>query len=191
MKKNLLRKEDVEFIRTHFIKSLGRRGEYSWKHARATALYLQKKARACGEVKEKELSTMFLGALGHDLLEDTHASKQELEKRWGKKTLRYIKEMTNKNGDSNTQGYIRHLKRADEEGLLIKFADIYSNSENSLKHFKTFKTSWIKGFWVPLLLRYKKELFCRKFKKYPTTAKSMIRNIDKNIKRLVVRASAL
>jgi (p)ppGpp synthase/HD superfamily hydrolase len=166
---------DFAFIKRAFVGAANY--AYSVGHAWHTAQYLKKIAKKHGEVSAPEIKNIFFAALGHDLLEDTKVTAAEIKKRWGEKVLHYIKALTNEKGDRNFGPYIKRLKKSSEEILLIKFADIYSNAYNSVKNFKTLNKKWIRVFWLPLLKRYEREFFRRKFYKYTRTADVMIAEI--------------
>jgi (p)ppGpp synthase/HD superfamily hydrolase len=68
-----------------------------------------------------------IAALGHDLLEDTKATKAQIKNIFGERGFSLIEGMTNVHGDSNHAPYIRAMKGASEEVRLIKLADLYDN----------------------------------------------------------------
>lgn len=172
--------KDVNFVKEAF-SSAGKTKDYHWRHAFRTLKCMRSYGLRHKEISAQTLNYLIFASLGHDLLEDTDVKEDEIKKRWGKKTLEYIKKMTNKKGDSDFTDYIKQLKNGEEEILLIKLSDIHSNVFNSVKTFKDLDKKWIKSFWVPLLNTYSKELFTYKFKKYPKTSFALIRSIKKEI----------
>ena len=175
-------KNDVEFIKKYFRSNKKLNFTYSWNHAVRTAEYLNGLI-----LKHKETGkghALFFGALGHDLLEDTEIDEGEIAQKWGKTTLLYIRALTNRRGDDDFDEYIEGLKKAGEEILLIKLADIRDNADNSLKEFANFKPGWLENFWLPLLKKYEKELFGLKFRKFPLSSAEMIMEIKDKIKLL-------
>ena len=66
-------------------------------------------------------------ALGHDLLEDSHIDRKELENVVGHRAFLYITELTNTWGDDHTGSYVIQVVNASEEARLIKYADLIDN----------------------------------------------------------------
>lgn len=183
-------KKDLDFIKQYFGDTKDASGRFIWEHALDTALVLEKFILEQKEVSADKIKYLFLGALGHDLLEDTIIKPDELRRMWGEETFKYIQSLTNVKGDGDFGDYIQNLKIAEEEVLLIKLADILSNIINTTKNFKKIDTNWIKTFWLPLLYKYKTELFVIKFLKYPKTARAIIKEIEINMEELekIIRA---
>jgi|GEM_PF-1570166 len=173
--------KDIDFVKHYFGNRRNLSFRLSWKHASGTAQYLKKIALATKEIDVRLLQKICRACLGHDLLEDTKASPSATQKQWGKEVLRMIQEMTNTRGDKDFKEYIAHLRKAPEEILLIKFADIYNNIENSVKKFDIMDVSWIRKFWLPLLKKYQKHLLSRQFSIYPKTGNTMKKDIEKYI----------
>lgn len=171
---------DIDFVKDAFI-SVGKKKDYHWKHAFKTLNCIRSYGLRHGEISKQILRDLCFASLGHDILEDTKVSQKEIEKKWGRKTLEYVKKMTNKEGDTDFTNYIKQLKNGDEEVLLLKLADIHSNVFNSVKTFNDLNIKWVKSFWLPLLDTYNRELFSNKFKKYPKTSFALIRSIKKEI----------
>lgn len=176
--------KDLYFIKKKFAGKKDLSGISLWKHAERTAHYFEKTVKKFNEINKHELRDLTLAALGHDLLEDTMIGEEEINKKWGEESLFYIKMLTNFQGDKNFNAYIEKLKKAPEKVLLIKLADIHSNIANSIERFNKFDPWWFKNFWLPLLKRYKKELFNRIFVTYPKTGQNMIGEINIKIKEL-------
>lgn len=178
----LLSPKDLDFIKKKFGDKTDKSGAPLWRHAETAREYLGINISKYEEVPEDEIDDLLLGALGHDLLEDTETTSAEIEQLWGKKVLQYIEGMTNTKGDNDFDSYIEHLGAADEEIILIKLADILSNSNNSVERFTYLLPNWIDLFWLPLLERYRTTFFKREYKKYPQTAGAMINKIEENMK---------
>ena len=66
-----------------------------------------------------------IAALGHDLLEDTKATKAQIKNIFGERGLSLIEGMTNVHGDSNHAPYIRAMKGASEEVRLSMSAILH------------------------------------------------------------------
>ncbi len=178
--------KDLDFIKKIYQDKTDLSGRLSFDHARDTAEYLRRQAEKFKEISGRDLRILYRAALGHDLLEDTPARPEQIAKIWGADTLKQIRKLTNRQGDSDFSHYLAKLKKSSEETLLIKFADIYSNVRNSAGN-RRLDLKWAKSFWLPLLHKYQKALLSRKFRKYPLTAQPMKEDIEKNIKILQSR----
>ena len=100
------------------------------------------------ELYENYLRIDFLRllALGHDLLEDTNATKEELLKMISSDIIDLIERLTDKEGKNRKE---RHLKtypyiREKEEAVIVKIADRVSNIRNSIKTNNKSKLSMYK-----------------------------------------------
>lgn len=175
----IISKKDEEFIRQSFQET--KMPDYSINHAFKTARYFKKTAEKFSEISKQKLYKLTLASLGHDLLEDTKVTRKQIKAIWGTRVLDYIQALTNEKGDNNYKPYIKRLKNSSEEIVLIKLADIYTNVDNSIKHFDNFEKKWINNFWLPLLAAYERALFNKKFKKYSQTASLMVKQIKSKI----------
>lgn len=152
-------REHVELIKRWFVDRTDKSGVPSWEHSLNVARTLEEYIIRYGEVPEHMREDLLLGALGHDLLEDTKVREEAISIQWNSNVLSYIKGLTNKKGDNDTREYIQKLKGAHEAVLLIKFADILANAENSVSKFCDIRDAdWFKNKWIPLLESYKENL---------------------------------
>lgn len=173
--------KDLSFIKNIYGGKVDLSGRTSYSHALDTARYLLRQGGKGGELGSRQLKILYLAALGHDLLEDTPTRPEQLAKIWGAEALKQIRQLTNRQGDSDFSHYLAKLAKSSEETLLVKFADIYSNASYSAQNPR-LDFRWAKSFWLPLLAEYQDKLLSRKFKKFPETAGAMKKDIDKKIK---------
>lgn len=110
------------------------------------------------------------GALGHDLLEDTDVTEEELQQLVSPDALRFIKEMTNIEGDSHTEQYVRQLVSASEEARLIKYADLTDNTFHASYHAKGLGVEWMQSFFLPIIDPMREALRNTTFTRYPKTS---------------------
>lgn len=128
-------------------------------------------------------------ALGHDLLEDTEVLEEEIVSCTNEKVLRYIKEVTNPEDDSHTMKYMEQIKRASEEGRLIKYADLIDNTLSVAYGLHELGQEWVESFYLPILKRTKNVLEETSFEKYPRTAKQARIILDMAVSLLSCRLS--
>src|SRR3989344_3197464 len=91
-----------------------------------------------------------IAALGHDLLEDTKITEEEIKNSFGERSLKLIKELTNKNGDSHTGDYVQQMSAASEEARLIKYADLCDNLFHASYSTRVLGVSWIHPYSLPI-----------------------------------------
>lgn len=180
----MISQQDIGFIKKFFEDQTDKSNLPQWQHGVNVANVLKEFIDKHYEIQNDGERDLLLGALGHDLLEDTKIIGEDIREQWGEKVLFYIKEMTNEKGDDNFDEYIEHLKNADEEVLLIKFADILANTRNSIKNISVLSAKWLVDFWIPLLKRYDAALLNKAFYRYPLTLNTMAQEIKDNIERI-------
>ncbi|MBE0427257.1 MAG: hypothetical protein IBX72_11520 [Nitrospirae bacterium] len=149
---------------------------FMWEHALQVAQYLTKCLQETEEIEEDRIKTLQYVALGHDLLEDTACTPQEIANRWGDEVLRYIQLLSNMKGDDDIDEYMETLGTVNEEVFMVKLADIYANVRNSVVNFNDSSVDFLLNKWPKFLEDYKK-LFKRKVSSYEKTIRSMINEI--------------
>ena len=108
-------------------------------------------------------------ALGHDLLEDTSVSEDEISDSTNEHVLSLIKELTNPDDDDHTDRYMDQLKHASEEARLIKYADLIENTKSVIYNRYILGEDWLK-WYLRIASGTKKVLDGTEFEKYPKTA---------------------
>lgn len=180
------RYEDIHFIKSFFREQMQRAGSlFLWEHGLQAAIYLAETIDTVQEISDDIKLKLFQAALGHDLLEDTHCTSDDLLKQWSHDVSSFIQALTNVKGDDDVKEYTERLKYVDEAVLIIKLADIYVNVANTVREFKGIDVNWLGSFWLPLLDKYEKNLFGRTPIKYQRTIKKMIDDISEKKKQLV------
>lgn len=158
--------DDLIFVYDSFGDKRNATGVLLWPHAFETMFLVQKALIQAGE--DDDLRTMSLVALGHDLLEDTPVTADQLTERWGSTISRHIVDLTKKVQDKGDQsGYIAQLSQSSEEVWLIKLADILSNVTISIGMRDSLPIPWRDSFWFPLLRLYQDWYLKISWIKYP------------------------
>ena len=84
-----------------------------------------------------------IAGLLHDMLEDTSATEEELEERFGQRVARIVEACSDTQAKhkppalERKQGYLEHLKDADADTLLVSLADKLHNARTLLLDFRT------------------------------------------------------
>ena len=125
-----------------------------------------------GEIVDSNLKVdLKNSALGHDLLEDTEVSEKTIIESTSERSLSIIKEVTNRDDDLHTEGYMNQLKKSSEEGRLVKYADLIDNTFSVAYGAQDLGRDWVENFYLPIMQNTKKVLTETSFEKYPKTAK--------------------
>src|SRR3989338_2327448 len=111
-----------------------------------------------------------IAALGHDLLEDTKITEEEIKNSFGERSLKLIKELTNKNGDSHTGDYVQQMSAASEEARLIKYADLCDNLFHASYGARLLGVPWMHNYLLPIVDTMREALDLTGFQKFPKTA---------------------
>ncbi|MFP4253986.1 MAG: hypothetical protein ACLFRN_05905 [Halothece sp.] len=99
---------------------------------------------------KRKQEDMICAAIGHDLLEDTKISKEELLSRFNDSVVHWIQEMTNEDGDYNREKYIQKLHSGSEEALLIKYCDFIENTLSVQYSLDILSKEWLENFYIPI-----------------------------------------
>ena len=127
-------------------------------------------AYAAAQENVDYMQAIEVAALGHDLLEDTNITEEEIKNLFGERSLKFIKELTNKNGDSHTKDYVQQMSAASEEARLIKYADLCDNLFHASYSARILGTAWMRTYFLPIVDPMLEMLDGTSFLKFPKTA---------------------
>lgn len=176
--------DEIDFVRKTFDGQRDLTHRHKWHHGVDVMIKLTTFSDL--DKVKMPLQDIRLAALGHDLLEDTKITVEELEKRWGKQAVKWVVGMSKKMHDFDNQApYLEQLANSDEEVWLIKLADIVSNASNSHHWLKELDPKWRDTFWFPLLRDYRVWYRNLKWQKYPKAGAALIAKCDEWIEKLV------
>lgn len=120
------------------------------------------------------LKDMLDAALGHDLIEDTNISKEEIIETSSERALHLIEELSNPVDDAHTDEYMKQLVNASEEARIIKYCDLLENTTSVSYGLQDLGIDWFYNFYEPILKRTTDNLANTNFVKYPKTANLLI-----------------
>ena len=124
-----------------------------------------------GECKDEQLmQDMCNAAIGHDLIEDTDVTEDDIVRASNRRVLGLIKELTNPIDDDHTEQYMEQLKVASEEARLIKYADLVENTISVCYNFHIVGEEWAYNFYRAIMYRTLSVLEETEFPIYPRTA---------------------
>ncbi|MFY9227889.1 MAG: hypothetical protein WAO28_00985 [Candidatus Microsaccharimonas sp.] len=120
---------------------------------------------------ESLLEDIYLAGLGHDLLEDTEVTRDELREKFGDRVLDYIEQLTNHQDDQHTSEYMQQIFSAPEEVRIVKYADLIDNTTSVLYNLHALGLEWGNGFFRPIMENTIKTLEATEFTTFAETAK--------------------
>ena len=130
-----------------------------------------------GEITDESLrQDIFYAALGHDLLEDTDATDEEIVSASSSRALAINKELTNPADDSHRDGYMTQISSATEAARIVKYADLIENTMSVAYNLRILEKEWLDNIYLPILNKTTQVLKDTEFNAYPKTA-SFLRNI--------------
>lgn len=182
MMKNKYFLQDIEQARVWYGEARNTTGKLLLDHVTDVAQVIVSLQMRFGEIDKDEMATMYRIALAHDALEDTSLTIQGLRDVWGDSVADAVDSLSNKKGDTDFSDYIEVLANKSSEVVkLVKLADILANVQNSVTQRQTIETQWIRNFWLPLLIKYRKILFHLKYIRFPLSAHWMVVEINRLI----------
>lgn len=134
-----------------------------------------------GHTKEgipKERFVIILAALGHDLLEDTDATEDEIHTVFGNRGLQLIMGMTNTWGDKTPGPYVRKVTRAEEAVRLIKLSDLYDNISNVTYNLHVLGLHWTMSYFLPIVSPMRRAIVKTTFSHYGKSATRLMVLVD-------------
>lgn len=184
-----LQKEKILFLAREYHKGQTRAGNVPyWYHVLSVAQILQNAFSQTKELKNKEIKTVLIAAVGHDLYEDTKIDRSEIIKFYDKKVDQLIWELTNEEGDSGHTDYEKKIQNASDEAKLIKLADSIENAISVAYTIFDLGLKWVDEFYLPILENMRPNIKASQFKKYPKTAKLLNDQLDFVCQRLYENA---
>lgn len=133
---------------------------------------------ATREGTRNERFAIALGALGHDLLEDTNATEKEIRRVFGDRAYELIWGMTNEWGDKYAKKYAEKVAASEEAVRIIKLADHYDNYSNAAYHLHMLDHRVVTGFLLPILKPMREALWRSRFRTYSKTAELLKRCVQ-------------
>jgi hypothetical protein len=113
---------------------------------------------------------MVIAALGHDALEDTPVTADELRPVFGDRGVALVQGMTNPIGDHDHGPYVLQVAAAEEAVRLIKLSDLYDNCTGVAYCLFALGVPWTEEFFLhvtrPMIAALEKTTFSL----YPRTA---------------------
>ncbi len=131
------------------------------------------------EGSDVERKHIYLAALGHDVLEDTEATREEIVQIFSDREYEIILGMTNEWGDDDVTPYVKKIADSEEGVRLIKLSDLLDNITPVTYNIATLTPAWVDTFFLRVVTPMKESVLKTEFNQYPKTAaqlKEMVRS---------------
>ncbi|MFH0769791.1 MAG: hypothetical protein V1926_00255 [Candidatus Peregrinibacteria bacterium] len=150
-------------------------GQHQWEHCLSVAQELENALDSETDLPQKKRREFVLGALGHDLYEDTTIRPEQVIAQYGMDVHERIRGLTNEKGDTDVGSYVEHMHSAPEEDRLIKLADLWHNYSSVAKNRKELGKEWIEGWFLPIVEPMYAQVTSTQFNRYPRAAEILTR----------------
>jgi (p)ppGpp synthase/HD superfamily hydrolase len=149
-----------------------------WVHTDAVAdicrSALARPDAAVGEAAED----LLLAAYGHDLYEDTSVSRDLIRREYGDRVDRWIADLTNQQGDTDREAYLRHLAGTEDEVRVVKCADLIDNQLSVAYGLHDLGLPWAREFLLPIATETRDVLRATPFARLPEIGRHMLLVVD-------------
>ena len=92
-----------------------------------------------------------LAALGHDLYEDTDATREEVRVQYGKQVDDLIFGLTNEQSDADRAAYMEKMMASPEAVIIVKMADMIENMQSVYYNIDLLGTPFLDTFFMPIM----------------------------------------
>lgn len=174
-----------DFIIIHHAEQM--RGEEPYVfHCKNVANIINDAFTETGELEQDIdlLTNIRLSALGHDLIEDTKITKENIEAEFGEEVAILVDYLTNYEGDNNRTKYVNNMGTAPEEAKLVKIADMTENCLSVAYNAQSLGLEWIQSFFLPIINEMKSNIKIEQFTKYRKTAVLLFKQLEFAYRRL-------
>lgn len=92
-----------------------------------------------------------LAALGHDLYEDTEATRDEVSQLYGQTVDDYIFGLTNEHSDADRDAYMAKMLISPEAVIIVKMADMIENMQSVYYNIDLLGAEFLDEFFMPIM----------------------------------------
>lgn len=165
-----------------------------WYHCANVAQILKTAIGQAKELTDKGLlSDMTIAALGHDLLEDTKVTIEELRQKFDDNVTDMIDALTNYQGDADTSEYLQKIATATDEVKIIKYCDLIDNTLSVAYGLHDVGLEWTRSFYMPIALsteatlaRSEATIYPRTWEQLKTTHQVALELLELNLENLTI-----
>ena len=96
-------------------------------------------------------TNVVLAALGHDLYEDTDATREEVRVQYGKQVDDLIFGLTNEHSDADRAAYMEKMMASPEAVIIVKMTDMIENMQSVYYNIDILGASFLDTFFMPIM----------------------------------------
>jgi len=122
-----------------------------WHHLDRVSKMLELVLEQEDEGPRDQRETIIVAALGHDALEDTPVTEEEIALAFGDRGLALIHGMTNRLGDDHPTEYVAQVAASEEGVRLIKLSDLYDNCTSVVFNIGSLGVKWTEEYFLPIV----------------------------------------
>lgn len=141
-----------------------------WHHLDRVSQMLEVVLGQTEEGTQEERDDITLAALGHDSIEDTNVTPEELQAAFGPSGVALIEGMTNRFGDNHPEPYVAQVAAADEGTRLIKLSDLMDNCTSVTYCLPWLGVEWCHDYFLPIVTPMIKAVSESEFTRFPKAA---------------------
>lgn len=130
-------------------------------------------------------TTIVLAALGHDLYEDTQATRDEVRQLYGDTVDQFIFGLTNEHSDSDRDAYMEKMRHSPEEVIIVKMADMAENMQSVYYSMSILGNEWLASFFMPIMndsIQIVRSY--DSYEKYGEVARQLLKQVEMNYEML-------
>lgn len=143
-------------------------------HVTRVATLVTTALKNSGEANQDALEMFEMAALGHDLIEDTKATKEEIKAISGDDALSIIETLTNTLGDDHPLPFVTQVCAGSEEARIVKLGDLCDNFFHASYSIYTLGVPWMHSFFLPIVEPMHDAIQKTSFIKYPEAAATLL-----------------
>lgn len=147
-------------------------------HVTRVATLITTALKSSGEADARLLEIFEMAGLGHDLLEDTKATREEVGTIAGDEALAIIETLTNTLGDDHPLPFVTQVCAGSEEARLVKLGDLCDNFFHASYSINTLGVPWMHSFFLPIVMPMHDAIQKTPFPKYPKAAAALLSAIN-------------
>ncbi|MBI2120450.1 MAG: hypothetical protein HYT94_02385 [Parcubacteria group bacterium] len=141
------REKIIEYIKKKHEGQMRAENVPTWHHLARVAHILETVLEKYKEGTAEERQAIIRAGYGHDLLEDTNATEEELIEFFGKDGALIIHGDTNEWGDGDVRPYVEKMRCEPESVRLVKLADLYDNVSNVTYCLPALGSGWVTSYF--------------------------------------------
>lgn len=149
-----------------------------WHHLERVSSRLKYLLNIYNEGEVEERNNIIISALGHDVLEDTKVTKEEIVSCFTDRGYEIIFGMTNEWGDNDVRPYVEKVANSEEVVRLVKLSDLLDNITSVTYNIAILSPKWVHEYFLPIVTPMKIAVLTTSFNTYPKTGEYLKLSVE-------------